>query len=79
VSVWQSKSSVSPIKSPCVAVCSVFTDGWSDTVDKCMSDNMSIPASDMLSQVVVGVSNNACISADTDSVSPAIEYLNSSH
>jgi len=71
--------SVSPVKSSCIAVCSVITVGGSDTVDKCMSDNMSIPASDMLSQVVVSVSNNACISADTDPVSPAIEYLNSSY
>jgi len=39
-----------------------------------MSDNMSNLASDMLSHVAVGVSSSACISADTGTVSPAIEY-----
>jgi len=39
-----------------------------------MFDNMSNPASDMLSHVAVGVSSSACISADTGTVSPAIKH-----
>jgi len=65
---------VKSVMSSCIAVCPVTTVSESDLVDSGMSDSMSIPASDMLSQLVVGVSSSACNSADTDSVSPAIEY-----
>jgi len=62
------------VVSTCMAVLSVVTVGWCVVVDKCMSDNISNPVSDMSSHGVVGVSSNACISADTGTVSTAIGY-----
>jgi len=65
--------SVTSVRSSCLAVCPVATVGESDLVDIGMSDSMSIPASDILSQLVVGVPRSACNLSDTDSVSPVIE------
>jgi len=62
-----------------MAVQSVVTVGWSVVADKCMSDNISNPVLDMSSHGVVGVSSNACVSADTGTVSPAIEYSDSTY
>jgi len=58
----------------CIAVCPVATVDAVGLAGSGKSDNMSISASDMLSQFVVGVSSNACSSSVTDSVSPVIEY-----
>jgi len=45
--------SVKSVRSNCMAVCLVVTVGESDIVNSGMSDSMSIPVSDMLSQLVV--------------------------
>jgi len=52
--VW-SVVSVKSVRSSCIAVFLVVTAGESDIIDSGMSDSISIPVSDMLSQLLLGV------------------------